>query len=91
MRCVSVGLNCRRRPHPRRDLRGYEQKRQGTDASSEDRQSGRGRLHGHGPTREDSGVPTPVAEYWSYLAAGGCLCASDLSVGLNAASDAGMC
>ena len=31
MRCVSVGLICRRRPHPRRDLRGYEQKRQGTD------------------------------------------------------------
>jgi len=27
MRCVSVGLICRRRSHLRRDLRGYEQKR----------------------------------------------------------------
>jgi hypothetical protein len=32
MRCVSIGLICRRRSHLRRDLRGYEQKRQGTDA-----------------------------------------------------------
>ena len=33
MRCVSVGLICRRRPHLRRDLRGYGQIRQGTERS----------------------------------------------------------
>jgi hypothetical protein len=27
MRCVSIGLICRRRSHLRRDLRGYGQKR----------------------------------------------------------------